>query len=94
MRNSQKPSLTHNVSVMIVKYLLSQLQEKFLQPIKSKDEDKETKKIETVDMGPKVADWRFGPAQLWYDMLNVPDTGDGFDYGFKQMEVNFINLYR
>ncbi|KAB7507256.1 Transcription initiation factor TFIID subunit 1 [Armadillidium nasatum] len=33
--------------------------------------------------GPKEADWRFGPAQLWYDMLGVPATGDGFDYGFK-----------
>lgn len=40
-------------------------------------------------MGPKVADWRFGPAQLWYDMLEVPETGDGFDYGFKTKEVIF-----
>lgn len=67
------------------------LQEKFLQPLKSKDEDKTKDNIESVDMGPKVADWRFGPAQLWYDMLNVPDTGDGFDYGFKQTEVRFMN---
>lgn len=35
------------------------------------------------DTGPKVADWRFGPAQIWYDMLEVPETGDDFDYGFK-----------
>lgn len=33
--------------------------------------------------GPRVADWRFGPAQVWYDMLEVPETGDGFNYGFK-----------
>ncbi|XP_049868741.1 transcription initiation factor TFIID subunit 1 isoform X3 [Pectinophora gossypiella] len=32
---------------------------------------------------PTPAHWRFGPAQVWYDMLNVPETGDGFDYGFK-----------
>ncbi|XP_047024271.1 transcription initiation factor TFIID subunit 1 isoform X5 [Helicoverpa zea] len=32
---------------------------------------------------PTPAHWRFGPAQMWYDMLNVPETGDGFDYGFK-----------
>ncbi|XP_055377436.1 transcription initiation factor TFIID subunit 1 [Condylostylus longicornis] len=32
---------------------------------------------------PKVADWRFGPAQIWYDMLEVPESGDGFNYGFK-----------
>ena len=37
-------------------------------------------------MGPKVADWRFGPAQLWYDMLDVPETGEGFNYGFKLKE--------
>lgn len=43
-------------------------------------------------MGPKVADWRFGPAQHWYDMLDVPETGEGFDYGFKQKDVNTINL--
>lgn len=38
---------------------------------------------ESNDMGPKVADWRFGPAQVWYDMLEVPETGEGFNYGFK-----------
>jgi transcription initiation factor TFIID subunit 1 len=34
-----------------------------------------------------VADWRYGPAQLWYDMLNVPENGEGFDYGFKVRKV-------
>lgn len=33
-----------------------------------------------------MADWRFGPAQLWYDTLDVPETGDGFNYGFKLKE--------
>ncbi|CAH0750822.1 unnamed protein product [Diatraea saccharalis] len=32
---------------------------------------------------PTPAHWRFGPAQVWYDMLNVPESGEGFDYGFK-----------
>ncbi|XP_059489774.1 transcription initiation factor TFIID subunit 1 isoform X2 [Neocloeon triangulifer] len=36
--------------------------------------------------GPKVADWRFGPAQIWYDMLDVSETGDGFNYGFRLQE--------
>lgn len=36
---------------------------------------------------PTPAHWRFGPAQVWYDMLNVPETGEGFDYGFK-VKVN------
>ena len=30
-----------------------------------------------------IADWRYGPAQIWYDMLKVPENGQGFDYGFK-----------
>ncbi|CAG2104510.1 unnamed protein product [Medioppia subpectinata] len=35
------------------------------------------------DNNQNVADWRYGPAQYWYDTLNVPENGDGFDYGFK-----------
>nr|XP_016938070.2 transcription initiation factor TFIID subunit 1 isoform X4 [Drosophila suzukii] len=38
---------------------------------------------ENSDQKPKVADWRYGPAQIWYDMLEVPDSGEGFNYGFK-----------
>lgn len=30
---------------------------------------------------PRVAEWRYGPAQLWYDMLGVPEDGAGFHYG-------------
>lgn len=40
---------------------------------------------------PTPAHWRFGPAQMWYDMLNVPETGDGFDYGFKVKVRNKIS---
>lgn len=36
-----------------------------------------------ADMVPNVAEWRYGPARLWYDMIGVKDTGEGFDYGFK-----------
>ncbi len=36
---------------------------------------------------PKVAEWRYGPAQLWYDMLGLDDTAEDFDYGFKLKEV-------
>lgn len=47
------------------------------------------------DMGPKVADWRFGPAQVWYDMLDVPETGEGFNYGFKIKEkVNQSGIHK
>ena len=31
----------------------------------------------------EVAPWRYGPAQYWYDMMGVSETGEGFDYGFK-----------
>lgn len=30
---------------------------------------------ENGDSKPKVADWRYGPAQVWYDMLDVPVSG-------------------
>lgn len=38
---------------------------------------------EAGDQKPRVADWRYGPAQVWYDMLEVADSGEGFNYGFK-----------
>lgn len=57
---------------------------KLLLPVEDKEQNgKAGETGENGDMGPKVADWRFGPAQLWYDMLEVPETGDGFNYGFK-----------
>lgn len=60
---------------------------KLLLPVEDKEQTgKMGETGENGDMGPKVADWRFGPAQLWYDMLEVPETGDGFNYGFKTTE--------
>ncbi|EFN79615.1 transcription initiation factor TFIID subunit 1 [Harpegnathos saltator] len=60
---------------------------KLLLPVEDKEQTGKTGDTgENGDMGPKVADWRFGPAQLWYDMLEVPETGDGFNYGFKLVE--------
>jgi len=40
------------------------------------------------DVKSEVADWRYGPAVLWYDMLNVDETGEGFSYGFKLKGVS------
>lgn len=58
--------------------------------MKNKEGEKEKENVKTIEKNkPRVADWRFGPAQLWYDMLDVPKTGEGFDYGFKQNEVIF-----
>ncbi|XP_066515590.1 transcription initiation factor TFIID subunit 1 [Hoplias malabaricus] len=39
-----------------------------------------------ADSRPRVAEWRYGPAQLWYDMLGVPEDGSLFHYGFKLRE--------
>ena len=36
---------------------------------------------------PQIADWRYGLAQLWYDMLGVDDAGEDFDYGLRCKEV-------
>ncbi|KAK7790672.1 hypothetical protein R5R35_002446 [Gryllus longicercus] len=58
-------------------------EKKLLQPVEDKAQGTKTEQTENNDMGPKVADWRFGPAQVWYDMLEVPETGEGFNYGFK-----------
>ncbi|XP_055631687.1 transcription initiation factor TFIID subunit 1 isoform X2 [Toxorhynchites rutilus septentrionalis] len=54
----------------------------------TREEEKEEKQEQDNggDSKPKVADWRFGPAQVWYDMLDVPETGENFDYGFKQSD--------
>lgn len=43
---------------------------------------------EAGDQKPKIADWRYGPAQVWYDMLDVADSGEGFNYGFKLRDRN------
>lgn len=59
--------------------------------VKDKEEEKQKPKSAMVDSGPKDADWRFGPAQLWYDMLDVPETGEGFDYGLKTKEVTLTS---
>ncbi|KAI1299211.1 Transcription initiation factor TFIID subunit 1 [Halotydeus destructor] len=42
------------------------------------------------DSAPKMADWRWGPAQYWYDFIGVPENGDGFDYGLKLAQPDEI----
>ena len=39
---------------------------------------------------PEIPAWRYGPAQLWYDMMGVDETGQGFDYGFKLKQVGHM----
>lgn len=57
-----------------------------MKPAEVQNEDNKPDNEKKDDSGPKAADWRFGPAQIWYDMLEVPETGDGFNYGFKVAE--------
>lgn len=58
-------------------------EEKLLQEVSDETKEKTPENNESGDQKPKIADWRFGPAQVWYDMLEVPESGDGFNYGFK-----------
>uniref|UniRef100_A0A5F9DBF6 Transcription initiation factor TFIID subunit 1 n=1 Tax=Oryctolagus cuniculus TaxID=9986 RepID=A0A5F9DBF6_RABIT len=52
-------------------------------PVESKFSQSTGDIDKVTDTKPRVAEWRYGPARLWYDMLGVPEDGSGFDYGFK-----------
>lgn len=56
---------------------------KLLEEISDDKQEKAPENNESGDQKPKIADWRFGPAQVWYDMLDVSESGEGFNYGFK-----------
>ncbi|XP_067327703.1 transcription initiation factor TFIID subunit 1 isoform X1 [Anolis sagrei] len=56
-------------------------------PVESKFSQSTGDADNVADTRPKVAEWRYGPAQLWYDMLGIPEDGSGFDYGFKLKEA-------
>uniref|UniRef100_A0A8C8RWJ7 Transcription initiation factor TFIID subunit n=1 Tax=Pelusios castaneus TaxID=367368 RepID=A0A8C8RWJ7_9SAUR len=55
-------------------------------PVESKFSQSTGDIDKVTDTKPKVAEWRYGPAQLWYDMLGIAEDGSGFDYGFKLKE--------
>ncbi|XP_072532739.1 transcription initiation factor TFIID subunit 1 isoform X3 [Salminus brasiliensis] len=55
-------------------------------PVESKSLQVTCEGDKVADLRPKVAEWRYGPAQLWYDMLGVPEDGAGFHYGLKLRE--------
>lgn len=58
--------------------MMAPVESKFSQTCGDGDKETETR--------PKVAEWRYGPAQLWYDMLCVSEDGSNFNYGFKLKE--------
>ncbi|KAI1902695.1 hypothetical protein AGOR_G00018660 [Albula goreensis] len=56
-------------------------------PVESKFSQAAGDGDKVAESRPKVAEWRYGPAQLWYDMLGVPEDGSGFHYGFRLKEL-------
>ena len=46
-----------------------------------------------VRVDPETQAWRYGPAQLWYDSLGLPEDGRGLDYGFKLKVQYTITMY-
>ncbi|XP_044017521.1 transcription initiation factor TFIID subunit 1-like isoform X2 [Aphidius gifuensis] len=64
---------------------------KLLTPTQDKEQTGKPDTGENDDMGPKAADWRFGPAQHWYDLFNVPENGEDFTYGFRLTDNNNNN---
>ena len=48
------------------------------------DDDNDGKnESDSQSKGPKPSDWRHGPAQYWYDMLNLPENIEKFDYNLQ-----------
>ncbi|KAJ8298033.1 hypothetical protein KUTeg_024564 [Tegillarca granosa] len=62
---------------------LSDDEDKLLKPIEIKSATGQQTASSESEQRVKVAPWRYGPAQYWYDLLGVDETGEGFDYGFK-----------
>merc|ERR1719188_1868910 len=56
---------------------------------KSEGEEESAEKKEEKK-GPRSTDWRWGPAQYWYDMLKLPEAPEDYDYGLKYA-VDHIN---
>ena len=58
-------------------------EEKFLTSIDSHVQSAGGGREVRVEVDKEVSEWRFGPAKVWYDMINTAEDGRGFDYGFK-----------
>lgn len=64
-----------------------------LKPLEHKSVSGTTSKGKEESGGVKIAPWRYGPAQYWYDLLGVDESGENFDYGFKMKPVSLRFLY-
>ena len=58
-----------------------------LKPLKAKKTGVHPKHKLNSTVKSHIPEWRYGPAALWYDMLGVPESGEGFDYGFKLKDI-------
>lgn len=64
-----------------------------LKPLEHKSVSGTASKGKEESGGVKIAPWRYGPAQYWYDLLGVDESGENFDYGFKMKPVSLRFLY-
>lgn len=60
---------------------LSDDEEVLLKPLEHKSVSGTASKGKEESGGVKIAPWRYGPAQYWYDLLGVDESGENFDYG-------------
>lgn len=61
---------------------------------KNRSGNKGSESSKSNELTPDFAAWRYGPAKLWYEMLGVPENGEGFDYGFElKKDVWYLFIY-
>uniref|UniRef100_K1PWR6 Transcription initiation factor TFIID subunit 1 n=1 Tax=Magallana gigas TaxID=29159 RepID=K1PWR6_MAGGI len=73
---------------------LSDDEEVLLKPLERKSVSGTASKGKEESGGVKIAPWRYGPAQYWYDLLGVDESGENFDYGFKMKPKEEIETDR
>ncbi|XP_029644075.1 transcription initiation factor TFIID subunit 1 isoform X1 [Octopus sinensis] len=54
-----------------------------VRPIESRSSSNKQDKNTDIEHRFEVPPWRYGPAQYWYDLMAVDETGENFSYGFK-----------
>lgn len=62
---------------------LTDEEEILLRPIENRLSTSKQDKNADTEQKFEVPPWRFGPAQYWYDLMGIDETGENFSYGFK-----------
>lgn len=88
--NSKTPILGEMAQLQLVKNLLKKciFQDKLIRQLEKESSSNAQDGGVDGDQKAKVAPWRFGPAQLWYDRMGIDETGENFDYGFRLKSVS------